>query len=125
MSGRQRRVVASALWVVMLAATRQAGADATFVIENADASGIGFNDPTPATPVGGNPGTTVGEQRMIAVQYAADLWGAALDSAVPIVVRASFDSLECTSSGAVLGQAGSMGPLSSSDSWILPPRNSV
>lgn len=30
---------------------------------NADAPGVGLNDPTPATPVGGNYGTTVGEQR--------------------------------------------------------------
>jgi hypothetical protein len=47
---------------------------ATFVIINNDAPGQGLNDPTPATPVGGNTGTSLGAQRLIAFQYAANLW---------------------------------------------------
>ena len=49
---------------------------------NRDAAGQGLNDPTAAAPVGGNPGTTVGEQRRIVYQFAADLWGAVLQSNV-------------------------------------------
>ena len=37
-------------------------------------TGIGLDDPTPRSPLGGNPGTTLGEQRQIAYQFAADLW---------------------------------------------------
>ena len=44
------------------------------------APGEGFNDPTPAAPVGGNTGTTLGQQRLIAFQHAADIWGAELDT---------------------------------------------
>lgn len=79
---------------------------ATFEIINADSAGEGFNDNTPAIPVGGNEGTTVGQQRLIAFQYAADLWGARIDTDVTIRVQASFDPLSCNSFGAVLGAAG-------------------
>lgn len=79
---------------------------ATFTIINGDAAGEGFNDNTPATPVGGNTGTTIGQQRLIAFQYAADLWGARIDSDIAIRVEASFDELQCSSFGAVLGAAG-------------------
>ena len=43
--------------------------------------------------MGGNPGTTVGQQRLIAFQYAANIWGSILDSAVPIYVQANFEPL--------------------------------
>ncbi len=76
---------------------------ADVVVVNVDAPGTGFNDATPATPVGGNSGTTVGQQRLIAFQYAADLWGSILDSAVPINVQASFAALPCDATGGVLG----------------------
>ena len=46
-------------------------AGATLTIVNANAPNTGFNDPTPAAPVGGNTGTTVGAQRLIAFQHAA------------------------------------------------------
>ncbi len=57
--------------------------------------GVGLNDMTPVAPVGGNPGTTLGEQRRITYQYAMDLWGALLKSDVDIRVQASFVPLEC------------------------------
>jgi hypothetical protein len=66
----------------------------------------GFNDSTPATPVGGNSGTTVGEQRLIAFQYAADLWAARLVSTIRITIDAAFSSLSCTANSGTLGQAG-------------------
>lgn len=83
-----------------------AWAGTSFRIVNLDGEGEGFNDPTPAEPVGGNPGTTIGEQRLIAFQYAADLWGAILDSRVEVVVNAQFDPLECEETTGVLGSAG-------------------
>jgi hypothetical protein len=84
----------------------QAHAAATIVINNINAAGIGFNDTTPATPVGGNTGITLGEQRLIAFQKAADIWGATLDSSVTIIINAQFTALTCTATSAVLGSAG-------------------
>ncbi|HEY7546717.1 MAG TPA: PA domain-containing protein [Blastocatellia bacterium] len=75
---------------------------AQIVIVNVNAAGVGFNDPTPAAPVGGNTGTTRGEQRLIAFQHAANIWGARLDSNVPIRIRAQFTAL----GPGVLGSAG-------------------
>lgn len=79
---------------------------ATFTIINTDSAGVGFNDTTPATPVGGNTGTTIGQQRLIAFQYAANIWGALVASNVTIQVSASFAPLTCSSTSAILGSAG-------------------
>ncbi len=79
---------------------------ASFVINNMDGSNEGFNDPTPANPVGGNNGTTLGQQRLNLFQKAAEIWGAAIESNVPIIIQANFDPLTCNSSSAVLGSAG-------------------
>ena len=54
-----------------------------------------MNDATPATPVGGNPGTTLGQLRLNAVQRAADIWGGILDSPVEIRIQVRFVSLSC------------------------------
>jgi hypothetical protein len=83
-----------------------AQAAATITIVNQNAPGVGFNDPTPVAPVGGNSGTTLGQQRLIAFQHAADIWGATLTSAVPIRIGASFEPQFCTANSAVLGSAG-------------------
>ncbi|MFC0131967.1 PA domain-containing protein [Massilia eurypsychrophila] len=83
-----------------------AQAAATIVIVNLNAPGEGFNDPTPAQPVGGNNGATLGQQRLIAFQHAANIWGATLTSTVTIRVGASFMPLSCTADSAVLGSAG-------------------
>jgi hypothetical protein len=76
------------------------------VLINIDPPNVGFNDTTPATPVGGNPGTTVGEQRIIAYSRALQLWGSVLKSDVPISVLGSFAPLACTATGGTLAQAG-------------------
>jgi len=81
---------------------------ATFVINNQDGPGEGFNDPTPVAPVGGNPGTTLGQQRLNLFQKAAATWGTAIESNVPIVIQASFDPLSCNASSALLGAAGAV-----------------
>ena len=83
-------------------------ASATLTIVNVDGPNEGFNDPTPAKPVGQNTGKTVGAQRLKAFQFAADVWGATLDSNVEIRIQASFDALSCTASAAVLGSAGTI-----------------
>jgi hypothetical protein len=101
-----RSAAAAVAAVALSCCAMAAQAAATITIVNMNAPGVGFNDPTPATPVGGNAGTTLGEQRLIAFQYAASLWGATLTSNVPIRVGASFVPLTCTATGAVLGSAG-------------------
>ena len=73
---------------------------ATIVIQNGDPAGVGFNDATVVAPVGGNTGTTLGQQRLIAFQYAANIWGATITSSVPIVVLATWEPLSCTATGA-------------------------
>ncbi len=83
-----------------------AGAAATIAIFNGDGAGEGFNDPTPAVPVGGNPGLTLGQQRINAFLHAASIWGATLDSSVQINVLATMDPLTCSATSAVLGSAG-------------------
>jgi hypothetical protein len=88
------------------AAIGNAQAAATIVINNINAAGVGFNDTTPATPVGGNTGTTLGQQRLIAFTYAANIWGATLTSSQPIVINAQFSGLSCTATSATLGSAG-------------------
>src|SRR4029077_17722622 len=93
------------LWLGALAAAPLA-ATARITIVNANEAGVGFNDATPATPVGGNPGTTVGQQRLNAFQRAADLWGALIDSDVEIRIKASFEPLDCDATTATLGAAG-------------------
>ena len=86
----------------------RAYAAATIVIVNNDAAGVGFNDPTPVAPVGGNPGTTLGQQRLNVFQAAANVWGANLTSAVTIRVLSSWEPLTCNATQAVLGAAGSI-----------------
>ncbi|MFL6673785.1 MAG: PA domain-containing protein [Massilia sp.] len=97
---------AAAAFALSCCAWSGAQAAATITIVNTNAPGVGFNDPTPLAPAGGNTGTTLGQQRLIAFQYAADIWGATLTSSVPIRVGASFEPLNCTASSAVLGSAG-------------------
>jgi hypothetical protein len=81
-------------------------AQGRIIIVNTDASGVGFNDTTPATPVGGNNGTTLGQQRLNVFNKAAEVWQNALQVDVDILVSASFPVIAgCTESSAVLGQA--------------------
>ncbi|UVW30190.1 PA domain-containing protein [Massilia sp. H6] len=106
---RKAAVIVSRLAATLALALGGVGAAhaaANIVIVNLNTPGIGFNDPTPAAPVGGNTGTTLGEQRLIAFQHAAGIWGASLDSSVTIRVGASFVALSCSAGGAVLGSAG-------------------
>src|SRR5918911_1613611 len=103
MNGKRRRFALAAL-VLLVPVGLQA--TARIVIQNGDPANVGFNDPTPVEPVGGNTGTTLGEQRLIAFQAAADKWGETITSVPTITILASWPSLPCTSTGATLGSAG-------------------
>ncbi len=81
---------------------------ANIILNNVDPAGVGFNDPAPAVPEGGNAGTTVGAQRLIAYRRALELWGKVLRSDVTIVVRGSFARLTCDAGSGVLAQAGAL-----------------
>jgi len=93
---------------LFLGAWPRGSSAATITIVNQDGVNEGFNDPTPAAPVGGNPGTTIGAQRLYVFQYAAAIWGGILPSSVEIRIDASFDPnpLNCTATSGVLGSAG-------------------
>ena len=69
---------------------------------------LGFGDPTPAAPVGGNIGTTVGQQRFEAYKRAAEIWDAALDIDQQVVLQAVFVPLTCSATSGVLGAAGAL-----------------
>jgi hypothetical protein len=79
---------------------------ANIIVVSYDPPGTGFYDATPAAPVGGNPGTTLGVQRQYVYQYAAELWGARLVSDSTIYVHASFRPLSCAPTAGTLGSAG-------------------
>jgi len=84
-------------------------AAAKFEIVNIDPPGLGFNDPTPATPIGGNQGTTIGAQRLNAYQRALDLWGSVLKSKITIHVVGSFSAFPPSlCAGNVLARAGAV-----------------
>jgi hypothetical protein len=51
-------------------------------------------------------GTTLGEQRRIATQHAANIWGATLTSDAVIRIRAQFTAQSCTETSGTLGSAG-------------------
>ncbi|MFL6256391.1 MAG: PA domain-containing protein [Pyrinomonadaceae bacterium] len=96
-------------FALAVAAAGDARAAATIVIQNIDSANAGFNDPTPAAPVGGNTGTTVGQQRLNAFQFAANVWGATIKSDTTITITANWGPMTCTSTTATLGAAGAVG----------------
>ena len=96
---KRHALVIAALAVVLAAGPVSA---ANFVIVNGDSPGEGLNDPTPATPVGGNTGTTVGDQRLMVLEAVADQWGQRIESPVDIVILARFNPIDCN----VLGSTG-------------------
>jgi len=53
--------LAAAACALVLAASLPAFANATVTIVNGNNPGVGFNDPAPAVPIGGNTGTTIGQ----------------------------------------------------------------
>ncbi|HEV7425402.1 MAG TPA: FG-GAP-like repeat-containing protein, partial [Thermoanaerobaculia bacterium] len=102
-----RRLVVLLLASAFISSFAVAASAATLIIVNKDAAGVGFNDPTPATPIGGNSGTTLGQQRLNVFQGAANIWGSKLSSTITIRIAAHFGSLTpCGTTSGVLGSAG-------------------
>jgi len=95
---------AAAVAVLYLGATETTAAEFSFV--SLDPPGFGMNDPTPRSPVGGNPGTTLGNPRLFALQEAGPIWGRFLHSEVPIRVDVEFASLGRSPGGTPLATAG-------------------
>ena len=85
------RVCAAVAFGLALAGSELHGAE--FVFVNLDAPGEGLNDATPVLSVGGNPGMTLGAQRLAALERVGQIWGRYLVSAVPIRVEVEFDPL--------------------------------
>ena len=68
---RMKLISLAAILVLSTGLAAMSANAATIIIENNDGPGEGFNDPTPAAPVGGNLGATLGTQRLIAFAHAA------------------------------------------------------
>ena len=66
----------------------------------------GFSDGTEVDPIGGNPGETLGAQRLNTFQKAADILETFLDVKIDIKVDAAFSSLTCSAGSGILGSAG-------------------
>ncbi|MFC5481211.1 PA domain-containing protein [Massilia suwonensis] len=99
------RTAARSLIAAACALTCLAAEAATIKIQSRDPAGYGFNDPTPVSPVGGNMGTTLGQQRMNVYRYVADIWEKNLKSDVEITVSAGWENLTCSATSATLGSA--------------------
>jgi hypothetical protein len=95
-------LLASAAIAFLLGMPSSALPQGQILVVNVDEANEGFNDPTPAAPVGGNPGVTLGEQRLNVFERAAAIWEAALQPTNDIYVQAQFDALAAN----VLGSAG-------------------
>lgn len=96
-----RQALLFALWVTTLPIQA-----ATITIINADGAGEGFNDTTSFTATGGNYATTLGQARLNALQYAANLIAQHIGSAVEIKIYAQMNALGGSGASATLGQAG-------------------
>ena len=86
------------------------GGSSVITIRVTDAEEEGFNDPAVIAAAPNNPGgTTLGGQRLAALQWVAGVWAAQLGSSVEINIEASFGELDCgpdPEDGAVLAAAG-------------------
>ncbi len=98
----RRGLAAAALASSILLAASNAPAVA-ISIHPTDSAGEGFLDQAPRDPVGGNPGTTLGAQRLFVLEHAATAWSKRLVGDIPIVVAASFDPLGGDDASATLG----------------------
>ena len=103
MPGSRSRSGLLALCLLLPAAVAQAAA--TLVVVNADGEGEGFNDATAFSATGNNSASTLGQARLNALQYAADLIAKYLDSNVEIRVSAQMNALGGSASSATLGSA--------------------
>ena len=99
---RVRLLLFVALFVTPLSSLQAA---ASIVIVNGDGEGEGFNDSSTFSAQGNNSATTLGQARLNALQYAADIIARALNSNVEIKINAKMDALGGDGSSASLGSA--------------------
>ncbi len=95
---RALRILIAAV-VVITATSAHAG---EIFVDFFGAPNTGFFDSTPAEPVGGNPGTTLGQQRQFVFLQAAAIWTEVLQPQQDVFVAAQFEPL----GAGVLGSAG-------------------
>ncbi|MBK1835417.1 PA domain-containing protein [Roseibacillus ishigakijimensis] len=80
------------------------GVGAQFSLQYLDGAGSGFFAGEAVTPVGGNEGTTLGEQRRLVLEEAVRIWEEYLELAGPVRIDARFSALGCsTVANAVVG----------------------
>ncbi len=117
---------AGALAFALVLASSDASS-ATIQIVNGDAPNKGLNDPTPVMPVDGNPGTTLGAQRLALFQHAAQIWGSKIESMVPIRVHVSFpeEGFGCAVTPGDFVYLGFAGPMSVWYNFLNAPRPNV
>ena len=92
---KNERISLTFFWITLLLTLLYpiSGLTTTITIINNDGPNEGLNDPTPMTPIDGNYGTTLGEQRMIVLQFAANFLETIINNNVEIKIEASFDPL--------------------------------
>ena len=103
-----RRTISLARACALLALAVVAGPAGafTFTVNYIDPAGSGFKDATPVAAVGGNTGTTLGDQRKQAFEFALNEWAQRLKSNVAVVVNANWANQTCNATSGVLGKAG-------------------
>ncbi len=99
-----RRHIIGLAVALLVGTAGSASAQGHIIIFNNNAPGVGFNETTPAAPVGGNAGTTLGQQRINVFLRAAAIWEAKLHPKNDILVLADFRALAPN----VLGSAGAI-----------------
>ncbi len=113
---KRRRRWQTVLAGIAIATALHAGQAHAFVpikIKLTDPLGPGFTAASlvpGGVVVGGNPAAKLGEARLVALQYAATIWGSLLQSNVPIVINASFNTGPCTAAGLVTTTVGAADP---------------
>lgn len=81
-------------------------AQADIIIVNQNDPDEGLNDLSERTPIGGNTGETLGEQRLNVLFEAARILNESLDITYDVHVGSQFTVLPCSDNGTVLGRAG-------------------
>ncbi|HZP12129.1 MAG TPA: Ig-like domain-containing protein [Nevskiaceae bacterium] len=103
---RRTILLARACALLALAGIANPAGAFSFTVNYTDAAGSGFKDTTPVAPVGGNTGTTLGDQRKQAFEFALNEWAQRLKSNVTVTVNADWAVQTCSASSGVLGKAG-------------------
>jgi hypothetical protein len=90
-----------------------------------DAANTGFFDTTATSPVGSNNGTTLGEQRRIAFEYAASRWAAQIAGNVPVKISAGWSTTAPANGSITLANAGPVNYFRNGSAVTGLPRNNT